>query len=158
MKRMSALLAALLLLAALAGAIDPKAEKAPSSTTKQADEVRAAELAFAASAKAKDLEKFLSFVDDDVHFFIAGKMVTGKEKERENWTRIFADTTMSIVWHPEIVEASGGLGYTTGPFEITKAGTMVRKGRYATVWRRKSDGSWKVALDVGVDEPQPDKK
>jgi ketosteroid isomerase-like protein len=156
MNRNIAISLVLVLAVGLGFAVDPEGKRP--DATKQTQQVREAELGFAASAKAKDLEKFLSFVDDDVHFFIAGKMVTGKDKERENWTRIFADTTMSIVWHPEIVEASGGLGYTTGPFEITKAGSVVRKGRYATVWRRKSDGSWKVALDVGVDEPQPEKK
>jgi ketosteroid isomerase-like protein len=153
MKRTLALTAAIALLLTVLAAHDDKQHE-----TRQAAEVRAAELGFAASAKARDLEKFLSYVDDDVHFFVAGKMVTGRDKERENWQNIFADKDMSIVWTPEIVEASGGLGYTTGPFEIKKAGKLQRKGRYATVWRRKPDGSWKVALDIGVNEPPAEEK
>ena len=154
MKRLTTLTLITLLAVSLGLASDKKSGK-EGDETKQ---VRAAELGFAAAAKARDLEKFLSFVDDDVHFFVAGKMVTGKQKERENWTPILGDKEMSIVWHPEIVEASGSLGYTTGPFEIKKAGKLVRKGRYATVWRRKPDGSWKVALDIGTNEPPPEEK
>lgn len=126
--------------------------------SKETQEVRAADIAFSAAARARDLEKFLSFVDDDVHFFVDGKMVTGREKERENWTKTFADKETSIVWKPELAEASGGLGYTSGGFEIKKAGKLVRKGRYATVWRRKPDGSWKVALDIATNEPAPQEK
>jgi ketosteroid isomerase-like protein len=126
--------------------------------TKETKEVRGADTAFAAAARARDLEKFLSFVDDDVHFFVDGKMVTGKDKERENWTKTFADKEVSIVWKPELAEASGGLGYTSGGFEIRKAGKLQRKGRYATVWRRKPDGSWKVALDIATSEPPVEEK
>ena len=121
--------------------------------TKATKEVRTADLGFAAAARARDLEKFLSFIDDDVHFFVDGKRVTGKDKERENWTKTFADKETSIVWQPEVAEASGSLGYTSGSFEITKAGKLVRKGSYATFWRRKPDGSWKVALDIGSPAP-----
>src|SRR4051812_28280350 len=87
---------------------------------KQTKEVLAADVGFSAAAKARDLEKFLNFVDDDVHFFVDGKMVTGKIKERENWTKTFADKETSVVWKPELAEASGGLGYTSGGFEIKK--------------------------------------
>ncbi|HSE49262.1 MAG TPA: DUF4440 domain-containing protein [Terriglobales bacterium] len=129
-----------------------------SAETKETKEVRGADTGFAAAARARDLEKFLSFVDDDVHFFVDGKMVTGKDKERENWTKTFADKEVSIVWKPELAEASGGLGYTSGGFEIRKAGKLQRKGRYATVWRRKPDGSWKVALDIATSEPPVEEK
>ena len=151
---MKRLLTAVLCALLLAGAALAK----DNAETKETKEVRAADTAFAAAARARDLEKFLSFVDDDVHFFVDGKMVTGKDKERENWTKTFADKEMSIVWKPELAEASGGLGYTSGGFEIKKAGKLQRKGRYATVWRRKPDGSWKVALDIATSEPPVEEK
>jgi ketosteroid isomerase-like protein len=52
---------------------------------------------------------------------------------------------------------SGDMGYTWGHFEghsKDAAGNPVTtSGRYITVWRKQSNGSWKVALDAGANEP-----
>ncbi len=147
-----------LLLATFAHAGGPK----PVKESKLARELRATELAFAASAQAKDFEKFMSFADDDIKAFHTGTMNVGKEKMRAAWAPLFGDPNRSIVWSPEIVEASGSLGYTTGPFEVRVKqadGTdqVVLRGRYITIWRRHPDGSWKATLDIGSNEPSPQK-
>jgi ketosteroid isomerase-like protein len=146
-------LAAICLLSALLLAGEP-----PRSESKQAQQVRQAELDFAATARAKDFEKFMTFWDDDIHFFKDGKMSTGREAQRQNW-QFLKNPNLTITWSPEVVEASGGLGYTTGPFEIRvkqpDGAEKVQRGRYVTIWRRKADGSWKAALDIGSMEPPP---
>lgn len=157
MKRTLALGLALLL-ASLAQAGGPK----PAKESKLAQQVRATELAFAASAKAKDFEKFMSYWDDDIKAFDNGTMVVGKDKQRANWAPLFNDPNRSIVWWPEVVEASGSLGYTTGPFEVhvkqaDGSDKLVRQGRYTTIWRRHADGSWKATLDIGSNAPPPQK-
>lgn len=133
----------------------------PAHETRQAREVRGTELAFAAAARAKDFDKFMTFWDDDVHFFNQGKMLTGREEERKNW-QFLKDPNVSITWSPEVVEASGGMGYTTGPYEIhikQKDGSeKVEHGRYVTIWHRKAEGKWKAALDIGSPEPPAEKK
>jgi ketosteroid isomerase-like protein len=52
---------------------------------------------------------------------------------------------------------SGDMGYTWGHFEghsKDAAGNPVTtSGRYVTVWRKDKDGSWKVVLDAGANEP-----
>ncbi len=52
---------------------------------------------------------------------------------------------------------SGDMGYTWGHFEghsKDAAGNPVTTtGRYVTVWRKEKDGSWKVVLDAGANEP-----
>src|SRR5438067_12470738 len=121
MRKVITLVASVLLLGALGTAIDEK--KAHESKknvpgTNQTEQVRATELAFAAAAHAKDLQKALSFFDEDIHFFQQGQMLSGIEAERKNWTGMLTNPGLTITWHPELVEASGGLGYTTGPFEI----------------------------------------
>ena len=147
-----------LLLATLAQAGGPQ----PAKESKAAQQVRATELAFAASAKAKDIEKFMSYWDDDIKFFDHGSMQTGKDKERANWAWLFQDANRSIVWWPEVVEASGDLGYTTGPFEVhvkqaDGSDKITLQGRYVTIWRRHADGSWKATLDIGSNAPPPQK-
>ena len=153
MKRLIALFALILLAAGLAVAKDKKTGPDP----KQTEEVRNTELAFAASAKAKDAAKAVTFFDDDIHFFQQGKMITGVEEEKKNWNSMLTDPNLTIEWHPEIVEAMGGLGYTTGPYEIRIKGTdgseTVLRGRYVTIWRKKADGTWKAAVDIGNQAP-----
>jgi ketosteroid isomerase-like protein len=45
------------------------------------------------------------------------------------------------------------LGYTWGSYEFLskdKDGNQhVERGKYTTVWKKQTDGSWKVALDMG---------
>ncbi len=110
---------------------------------------------FAKTGVAKNIDSFMSFIAEDVRFYSAGVMRTGKLAFREGWAKGFADPNWSITWAPLYAEAaqSGDLGYTTGSFEIhdkSSDGTpVVRKGSYVTMWRKQPDGTWKVALDIG---------
>lgn len=63
-----------------------------------------------------------------------------------------------LEWAPEQAEiaASGDLGWTTGPFQLTdtspKANPTVH-GYYFSLWKKQTDGAWKVVLDHGVAAP-----
>lgn len=134
----------------------------PAKESKLARQLRATELAFAASAQAKDFEKFMSFLDDDIKSFHTGTMNVGKEKARAAWAPLFSDPNRAITWSPEIVEASGSLGYTTGPFTVRVkqadgSDQVALEGRYITIWRRHPDGTWKATLDIGSNAPPPQK-
>ena len=60
-----------------------------------------------------------------------------------------------LVWSPSKVDVSqdGTLGYTWGRFDLTTHGkdgkAAVDTGIYLTIWRRDSDGVWKIAFDGG---------
>jgi ketosteroid isomerase-like protein len=63
-------------------------------------------------------------------------------------------STATLMWEPAFAEvaASGDLGYTTGPWEFhpAAAGDSSRYyGHFVSVWRR-TNGAWKVALDLGA--------
>ena len=155
----------MLVFATLALASDKKDRGTAES--KEAQQVRRTELAFAASARAKDAAKAVTFFDQDIHFFQQGKMLSGIEEEKKNWTGMLSNPNLTITWEPEIVEASGGLGYTTGPFEIhvkqADGSETITRGRYVTIWRKQADGSWKAAVDIGnaappEKVPAPEKK
>lgn len=110
---------------------------------------------FAKTGVAKNIDGFMSYIAEDVRFYSAGVMRTGKLAFREGWAKGFADPNWSITWAPLYAEAgkSADLGYSTGSFEIrdkSSDGTpVVRKGSYVTIWRKQPDGTWKVALDIG---------
>lgn len=92
------------------------------------------------------------FAEDGVAF--APMAVDGRKywSTRKEWTG-------TLVWQPIFAAASGAgdLGYTTGPWELQKKNGpgSTAFGNYVTVWRKRSGGEWKIALDVGTDNSQP---
>ncbi len=66
-----------------------------------------------------------------------------------------------LFWYPvgADVAKSGDLGYTWGRYTFTgtnEAGeTVVSHGKYMSVWKKQPDGTWKVVLDGGNDNPPP---
>ena len=70
---------------------------------------------------------------------------TGPRKVIFNWAPMFGD-----------ISAAGDLGYTTGPVLYTDTGDNPRPprhGMYFSVWQKRADSSWKVAIDMGVNTP-----
>ena len=64
--------------------------------------------------------------------------------------------TTTLNWEPllAVVSGAGDLGYTTGPSLTTDDKQKpIRSGYYFSIWRRQSDGSWKVELDIGIKTP-----
>jgi len=64
-----------------------------------------------------------------------------------------------LTWTPTDAQMgpSGDMGYTWGHFEghskDVNGNPVTTTGRYITIWRKLADGSWKVALDAGANEP-----
>ena len=64
-----------------------------------------------------------------------------------------------LTWKPTdgMMGPSGDMGYTWGHFEgrskDANGNPVTTSGRYMTIWRRQTDGSWKVVLDAGSTEP-----
>jgi ketosteroid isomerase-like protein len=72
-----------------------------------------------------------------------------------NWS----PTAYQLTWTPTDAQMgpSGDMGYTWGHFEgrskDSSGNPVLNSGRYMTIWRKEPDGSWKVVLDAGADEP-----
>ena len=69
-------------------------------------------------------------------------------------------TGLSLKWQPIFAAMSGSadLGYTTGPSEYRREKadeTPFGYGHFISIWKKQSDGTWKVALDVGIENPKP---
>ncbi len=67
-------------------------------------------------------------------------------------------TPALLAWEPEFarLSLSNDLGFTTGAWSrrATPADTPSSFGTYATIWKRQADGSWKAAIDAGVEQPR----
>jgi ketosteroid isomerase-like protein len=63
-----------------------------------------------------------------------------------------------LEWEPQTgdVSASSDLGFTTGPSVRTNTAVpdvSKQYGQFLSVWKKQSDGAWKVAVDIGVSAP-----
>jgi len=64
--------------------------------------------------------------------------------------------TKSLSWEPVKAEVaiSGELGYTWGNWKYVTPDTTLY-GNYFTVWKKQTDGLWKMSLDGGNSTPAP---
>ena len=112
------------------------------------EQVRQAELAFAATMAARDLQAFASFIAEDAVFINGGQPLRGRAAIVQHWERFFSGTAAPFSWAPEIAEigAGGLLGYTEGP---VTAASGVSASRFYTTWQRQAQGGWLVVFDNG---------
>jgi ketosteroid isomerase-like protein len=114
----------------------------------------AAEKAYAKLASVKGFrEASISVFADDAVIFTPNA-VNGKKF----WKETREDPV--IAWRPIFasISRSGALGYTTGPSEYRKSRDAQMPdgfGHCVTIWQNNANGVWKVALDVGLNHPQP---
>lgn len=109
------------------------------------------------SVKKGMREAFLAYLADDGVLFRPGP-VNGKK-----WMSGRPASSALLTWEPIAAEVSqaGDLGYTTGPWEFRGNGPDDREvwyGNYVTIWKRQSDGEWKVFLDIGTGNPPPSRE
>ncbi|MBX0335073.1 hypothetical protein K3G39_17695 [Pontibacter sp. HSC-14F20] len=119
-----------------------------------------AEISFATTSVEKGIRAaFLEYLADDAIVFLP-EPVNGKEgygsrpesSTKLSWYPVYADISSSLDW-----------GYTTGPYEVRAKPTEEQPagaGFYLSVWKKQSDGQWKVAIDHGssypVDQVKPE--
>ena len=97
---------------------------------------------------------FLEFLADDAIVFgpgpVNGKKVWSERKE----------SGLDLIWQPVFaaIARSGDFGYDTGPAKWKKNRTdekFLGYGQFVSVWKKQKDGTWKVTLDIGIENPQP---
>ena len=107
------------------------------------------------ASESRDVQRIAAFWADDAEVLPPGApVVRGKAAIREFVQQSLAIPGFRISWRPDSasVSADGTLGYTTGVNSLTLPGNDGKltaiEGRYATVWRRSTDGSWKCVVDI----------
>ena len=67
-----------------------------------------------------------------------------------------------LLWTPVKAEVanSGELGWTWGKYIVTireaDGSTTNSYGKYRNIWRKQTDGKWKVIVDMGNKSPSPE--
>jgi ketosteroid isomerase-like protein len=113
-------------------------------------QVRDAENAFAATMAARDHQAFATFIADDAIFFGGDAAMRGKAAVVAGWKGLYEKPNAPFSWRSETVEVldSGKLAHSSGPVFNPKG---ERVGTFNSIWRRESDGGWKVVFDKGCD-------
>jgi ketosteroid isomerase-like protein len=125
---------------------------------KSAAQLRQTELDFAKAFADRNVDKFASFVAENARFTGNGKVTLGKAAVVANWSKMMQNPNLTLTWEPDVVElsAAGDLGYTSGPYQIAvkkaDGSTAIERGRFASVWRRSTDGQYRIELDIGNPE------
>jgi uncharacterized protein (TIGR02246 family) len=83
------------------------------------------------------------------NFFKGPKQILERQKAlmEEAGKGVKATVTTVDLW------LDGGTAYETGRYSYTyvdKGKPVNLEGRYVTVWKHQSDGSWKIIVDMGV--------
>ena len=131
---------------AVLGLAVPLFAQAPSATLKQ--QVFAAESSFAASMTERNFDAFGSHLSSEAIFFGDTTVMRGKQAVLKSWRRFFDKADPPFSWKPDVIEVlpSGKLALSSGPVFDPKGQQM---GTFSSIWRRESDGSWKIIFDKG---------
>lgn len=117
--------------------------------------IRAADQGWERVFGAKDLKASVMFCAPDASFMAPNAPIAmGRDAIGKAFAGFFALPEIKLTWHPTKVEVSrsGELGYSTGVYEMSfkdpSGKTASDHGKYVTLWRKQSDGSWKVIYDI----------
>ena len=100
---------------------------------------------------------FIEFLAEDGIIFRPGP-VNGKEA----WSKR-PESGLDLVWEPTFaaIARSADFGYDTGPAKWRAKKTdpkFTGFGHFISIWKKQQDGSWKVALDCGIEHTKSDAK
>ena len=154
MKRYILTLASLLALGCQQTAPDTRAED--EQAIRDAEDVQMLE-----AAKAKDVDRLLSFyADETLGFPPNAALVSGKEEMRAFWSELVEDPGLN--WQTTKVEASrsADLAYSFGTYGMTTSraeGELLDDyGKWVVVWKKQPDGTWAHIIDIfNSDVPLP---
>jgi ketosteroid isomerase-like protein len=144
------LLGSVLLTLALASAAVIRSDTIPSTLVEMAN----AERAFAKMASDQSIrDAFIEyFADESVNF----NPTPGPARQRLKDNPKAFPPGMKLLWEPRVgdVAASGDMGYLTGPTEMSVPGKPAEYGNYFSVWKKQTDGKYRVILDIGANQPE----
>jgi uncharacterized protein (TIGR02246 family) len=95
------------------------------------------------------------FADDGVQLTGNGKIFKGPQQisEHQKAAMQSVDPGVKVTVTTGTVWLDGDTAYETGKYKYEyqeKGKSATDEGRYVTIWKRQKDGSWKLAMDVGV--------
>lgn len=127
--------------------------------------VKTADTQWSKAAETHNILAVMSFYADDASILPPNaEMVSKTPDMRKVWTDMLTPAT-TLTWTPGNVDvaASGDIAYDQGFYlmstKVAKGKPVLDRGKYLTVWKKQSDGSWKAVADMwSSDLPAPGAK
>jgi uncharacterized protein (TIGR02246 family) len=150
-------LAAISFVVFLAGCTPAAPPLAPPDThDADAKAIKGVEAAWVQAFTTKDVDKVAAFYTDDASVFLPGApIITGIPAIKAALKPMIADRNFSLNFAADKVDVakSGDLGYSQGAYTMTYSPlkgktTVVEKGKYVTIFKKQTDGSWKNVADI----------
>jgi ketosteroid isomerase-like protein len=94
------------------------------------------------SQTVKDPDKFVSYYATDASLYMPGTpILKGQDAIKKAYVQLSSTPGFSLQWaaNKADIGSSGDIGYTAGTYQMGE-----EKGKYITVWKKQTDGSWKV--------------
>ena len=154
--RMKGLFASAVLVLMLAACSQAPPPAPPDTRAADAQAIRDAITASSTASVGQNIDKFLAFYDPDASVFMPdAPVVTGLLAIKAAMQSAFADPNFSIEIQIAKVEVSkaSDIGYAQGTFtqKATNPKTKkveAREGKWVTVFKKETDGSWKAVSDI----------
>jgi len=144
-----------LLLVLMSAGLIPRTQ----AQTSGAETLKQLEADFEKAAAEHGSQGYMSYYADDAVEVPNGAAVIQGKANIAKTMGFLDDNNNHLTWTPIYadISGSGDLGYTYGTYEFRskdKDGKdVVEHGRYASVWKKQKDGSWKVVMDMGNSGP-----
>jgi len=104
---------------------------------------------------AKRLDDIIKLYEPDAVFLRpTAPRTTGTPAIRELFENVLATNTPHIAFHGITLEGSGNLAYDSGTYDetiTTPHGVVTAHGDYLLVFKRQSDGRWRIAAQAWSD-------
>ena len=139
----------------LAGCSDTPAPP-PDTSAVDLKAIKDGEVAWNADFAAKDADKLTSHYADDATLMMPDEpIVMGKDNIRTALKEMVTDKNLALSFATSTAQVakSGDVGYTQGTYSMTMTSPRTKKpvtekGKYLTVYKKQSDGTWKAIEDI----------
>lgn len=162
--RHEALFALIFISSAVVACAPDAPSRAEATQTNDAESIRQADRAWSAAQAADGLDGAMSaYLDNAMMLPPNAPISVGKEAIRAALAEAGVGSPgFSVSWEPTTIEVaeSGELAYAIGTNRGTvpgPCGTPIEvQGKYIEIWKKDSDGTWKIAADMfNSDLPSP---
>ena len=117
--------------------------------------IREADAATLKAAQAKDVDGAVAnYAEDGSWLPPNAPMVNGKAAIRAGWLKLIGSPRFNIDWQIDKLEVgrAGDLAYTIYTYQLALEGPngkpITHHGKDMAIWKKQSDGSWKMIADT----------
>jgi uncharacterized protein (TIGR02246 family) len=129
----------------------------PTASNREAEEraIRDLDAEWTKAAAAKNVDQVIDFYADDASMFVPNEPIAmGKPAIRVEWTKLTTNPGYALTFSPSRVDVAkaGDMAYEFGVYSLMLNGPdgkpMNDRGKYVVVWKKQTDGKWKVVADI----------